>query len=799
MRIFIFCLFLLSGLFQLHAQILLQGVVKDQKTGERLAFVNIYTDKTQNGTTTDIDGKFSLKANHGETMHFSYVGYESYSFRIEGKMPNPLVVELKASSYELKEVVLVENENPAHRIIRKTVENKALHEPKNYRSFSYYSYNKFIFTLNTDSLTVPDTLVTAQDSSLAEIAEFSETKHLFVMESVSRRRYLQGQRDNEEVLATRVSGLKDPTFALLAGQFQSFSFYDDYITVMYTKYLNPLSKNSEKRYVFILEDTTYFAKDTVYIISFRPSISANFQGLKGVLYINSSSYALQNVIAEPVEAEGLIVKIQQKYERFERDYWFPVQLNTDMTFLNASVNGAAVQGIGRSYLDSIQVNPDLNKREIDRTEISLIRNASKQEEDFWNQYRRDELDEKERETYVYIDSIGKEMNLDMKLKFAQTLLTGKLRTGFVDWDLDRLLMANNYESVRLGLGAHTNERFMKRVFVGGYFGYGFQDKEWKYGADIQWLAIKQSDFRVGLQYSSDIPEAGGLQYRSETWVNPSNSYRQFFVSDRDRAEIFQAFVQFRPRPTLKTRFFLETTDRLRMNDYYFDLNTAESDQQNFRYTEAGLSLQWAPKDKYMQTAEGLMNVSRAYPLVLFQVGQGIAGILGGDFNYTKANLQVEHAWRIRNFGRVYVTAMAGAVEGNVPYSMLNNAPGNRINIVLDHFSFETVQNNLFTHSAYGYLMLRHNLGSPFKQTKSFKPNFQYTLKAGWGTLTHPENHQNTSTSTMAKGYYEGGIIIGRIFGNYGIGAFYTLGSYAHSRWQENLAVRLFMDLPFGKR
>src|SRR5690606_31692551 len=104
-----------------------------------------------------------------------------------------------------------------------------------------------------------------------------------------------------------------------------------------------------KRYVFILEDTTYFAKDTVYIISFRPSVSASFQGLKGVLYINSSSYALQNVIAEPVEAEGLIVKIQQKYECFDRDYWFPVQLNTDMTFLNASVNGAAVQGIGRSY------------------------------------------------------------------------------------------------------------------------------------------------------------------------------------------------------------------------------------------------------------------------------------------------------------------------------------------------------------------------------------------------------------------------------------------------------------------
>ena len=52
---------------------------------------------------------------------------------------------------------------------------------------------------------------------------------------------------------------------------------------------------------------------------------------------------------------------------------------------------------------------------------------------------------------------------------------------------------------------------------------------------------------------------------------------------------------------------------------------------------------------------------------------------------------------------------------------------------------------------------------------------------------------------MGNGYYEGGVIIGRIYGNYGVGAFYILGSYAHSRWQENLAIRLFMDLPFGKR
>ncbi len=73
------------------------------------------------------------------------------------------------------------------------------------------------------------------------------------------------------------------------------------------------------KYFFKIEDTTYSGKDTVYIITFRPRKGTNFDGLKGVISINTNKWAIQNVIAEPAEGGGgLRIKIQQMYELPER-------------------------------------------------------------------------------------------------------------------------------------------------------------------------------------------------------------------------------------------------------------------------------------------------------------------------------------------------------------------------------------------------------------------------------------------------------------------------------------------------
>ncbi|UGS24497.1 carboxypeptidase-like regulatory domain-containing protein [Flavobacterium channae] len=54
--------------------IVVSGNVTDAKTGEPLAGAKVLINKTQNGITTDFDGKYSLKTTLNDTLVFSHVG-----------------------------------------------------------------------------------------------------------------------------------------------------------------------------------------------------------------------------------------------------------------------------------------------------------------------------------------------------------------------------------------------------------------------------------------------------------------------------------------------------------------------------------------------------------------------------------------------------------------------------------------------------------------------------------------------------------------------------------------------------
>ena len=66
-----------------NAQIFsVNGTVLDSVTKQKLAFVNIIiNDDGTFGTTTDIDGNFSIKSKEAiDNLTFSYVGYKKKSF-----------------------------------------------------------------------------------------------------------------------------------------------------------------------------------------------------------------------------------------------------------------------------------------------------------------------------------------------------------------------------------------------------------------------------------------------------------------------------------------------------------------------------------------------------------------------------------------------------------------------------------------------------------------------------------------------------------------------------------------------
>lgn len=75
------------------------------ETGEALSGVSILVKGTARGTTTNETGSFSISVDVGETLEFTFVGYQPYSVKITED--NTLTIQLQAETSKLSEIVVV--------------------------------------------------------------------------------------------------------------------------------------------------------------------------------------------------------------------------------------------------------------------------------------------------------------------------------------------------------------------------------------------------------------------------------------------------------------------------------------------------------------------------------------------------------------------------------------------------------------------------------------------------------------------------------------------------------------------
>ena len=79
------------------------GTVSDED-GNPLPAVNVVIEGTTNGVSTDFDGQYSLQAQIGQSLVFSYLGFETQTLEINNNSINVILFE---SSSELDEVVII--------------------------------------------------------------------------------------------------------------------------------------------------------------------------------------------------------------------------------------------------------------------------------------------------------------------------------------------------------------------------------------------------------------------------------------------------------------------------------------------------------------------------------------------------------------------------------------------------------------------------------------------------------------------------------------------------------------------
>ncbi|MBK6829517.1 MAG: carboxypeptidase-like regulatory domain-containing protein [Flavobacteriales bacterium] len=789
------------------AQVQVRGRVVDERTSEPLAFVNITIVGAREGTMSDIDGRFHLDVpTLPIALRFSYVGY-TMTERLFSEDAFA-VVPMQRATIELREVVVQPGENPAHRIIERVFTNRKLNDSMRERSHRYTSYGKTVFTAAMDSAMLSDTArMAALDSSDQEAIDFFDEQHLLLIESATRKSFIPPAAEKEEVLAMRVSGLKDPTLLALAASTKTFSIYAPQIVINEKSYLSPIGPATTDRYLFVLEDTLYQGRDSVFVISYQPKRGRKFDALKGVLWVNTDGYALQNVIAEPMERSGgTSMKLQQQFAKVQ-GVWFPVQLNTFLFFDFIEMNSFKMMGIGRIYLKEIEVDVPIARKEVRGPELVMDKLAARRDETFWNALRTDSLEGKELRTYHTIDSISEAENIETKIKWLDRLSTGRVPVGPIDIRLDRIMRYNGYEGVRLGAGINTNDKLTRYASLGGYYAYGFVDKASKFGGELTLKPRPGIGPELRGYYEYDVMESGGVSF---PWVkqglNSTESYRWIFVDRMDRVERFGAELSWRVSSSLKAWLGTERNERENLIGYQYAEPAGEGVtllSDRFLTGTVSLGLRFAWRERLVRLPDRQYALPSKWPVLHVWAMQAVKGLWEGERELWRVDAMIEKTFRLRMLGDLGVRVLGGMADDTAPYPFLYDIRGSystRTPIGVSN-TFETMRPNEFLADRYATVHLRHSFGNLLYEGKKFKPVPVIVLNAGWGALGHPERHRGYGFSPLTDGYYEAGLQIDNLlrsgFTGIGVGAFYRMGPNSLPDAIDNLAVKATLGLVLG--
>ena len=796
-------------------QITIRGRMKDSLTRQPIAFANLSLKDGRTGTTTEIEGNFTLviPSSYTDSIYVSHVSYQKRALPLSYFQAH-VDIHLQPFATQLHEVGIVASrlENPAFAIIRKAVDHRKENDPSNLKSYEYIAYNKFLVTMSENSKRMdsiinklksrPDTVkLRKRQKQLLKFDSLVNTTHFFLSESITEKQVINPDKEKEKLLALQVSGYKSPIFTNVATDYQPFSFYKDNISLLGKDFINPVSRGTFSRYEFYLSDTTYFGKDTVYIIKFQPKAGRLFNGLKGIVSICTDGYAIKNIVASSADRTMLTtIRIQQNYDKID-GYWFPIQLNTDLDFRNYKFAGRHMIAQHRSFFKEIKINPPLKKSSFGDITTELTLPKPEENKLIMDRYRNNLLDKKENRTYTLMDSVMRKFRwIDPVI---ETIVTQTIPLGIAEMDLNKLMRFNRYEAFRLGAGIYTSNRFSKWLRLGGYAGYGFRDEQWKYGGEMKFNFNLDKDFFLRLTYAKDIYETGSTHINREGQFIGNEGLRNWNGYQYDKNESYKGEIGYRILPDVHASVFVSRNDIQPTYSYQLLLNNELTN--HFLITETGMSFRYVHAENYMSLRGKKILIGQHYPVITFSMAQAIPAFDAPDFNYTRLDFTVKHQIKHRYGGKTNLFLTSGWLNGLAPYGKLYNGRGTRATSILVDNYFQSMGLYEFTTTKYASVFLSHNFGNILLNKKFSKPELVLYQNMGIGQLENKDAHIGLTLQDFNKGFVESGIGLDNMirinyvnvaYWKFGGAVFYRYGPYQLPQPSDNLVWRLTFSFGF---
>lgn len=779
-----------------------QYFVHDSRTDAAIPFVKVFP-SLGDPFLTDIDGMFEVDASI-QSISLRYTGYLDTTIQLAGIEGN--IIYFRKDVQEVQEVTVKPGENPAHRIIKEAQNNRKKNHPLKNDAFTYKSYSKFVFDVNDKVMQADD----ETDTLTIKLKKYFTNQHLFVMESASKRTFDPPNKDQEEILAYKLSGTSDPSLSTFAQSMQSFNFYDNQFIILGETFMNPIASDGISRYLFILEDTLINHSDTTYTIYFRPRKGKNFKGLQGRLYINTNGFAVEKVNASASRPGGtgsFDVTILQEYAFIENTKWFPVKLSTELAFgefvdKKDTIRGMILGG-GHTYIDSIVLNPEIKRRGFyDNYDLYTDPDAADMKEEDWKKVRKYELTEKEKRTHIKVDSIAKANNIERKLAFARELGKGKIQLGYVSLPLEHLLHYNQYEGYRLGAGLETSAKLSKIFTLGGYAGWGTKDKDWKYGGYSSLTLNRKRNTKLDLRFQQDLLERGGETFSNSMFdLNNSDVLREFFIAQMEQQRLAEVALSTDIRANMNLRFFGNYQRIGFTQDYLFTPNDTlvYSHPEKVDVAEIGAEIKWNIGEKYMRLGDIKVSQGLKYPSIKLKVAKGISDLWESKYDYWRFNASVSQKIKVRDYFSLNLKLAYNKTIGDVPLFLMQNGKGTRINWMVDAEStFQTMLAGSYFSSEQVAFFTRLKF-KPFHTKAAWnEPGIGLHHALGFGTLANRDVHQ-FDFKTMEHGYFETGLILNNLLvmngmSGFGLGLFYHYGPDSNTDATKNLVPKITLNV-----
>ncbi|MBS1638224.1 MAG: carboxypeptidase-like regulatory domain-containing protein [Bacteroidetes bacterium] len=665
--------------FNLFAQYhVVSGRITDEKK-QGLPFSSVIVKGTTIGTNANADGYYTLRVPDGPCeLIFQYVGYKKHTESVVVNDNQTLNVSLSSESYELKEVVVKDGEDPAYAVIRQAIKKRKFYLNE-VNAFTCKAYIKGLQRLKDYPKNLAK-LINIQagdqplDSNLLGV--------VYLSESETKYHFRKPNDEKEIMFSSKVSG-DNKAFSFNQVSDMKFNLYENLVELdglSDRPFISPINENALLSYRYKLLGTTFEDGKMINKIQITPKRKTD-PCFRGIIYIQENTWRIHSAdvyLTKDAKIDFVdTLKIVQLNAPVKDSTWMPMSLNLSFNF---KVLGFKGDGYFNAVFSEYDLNPTFPKKFFKNEVLKVEDEANKKDSSYWTQNRPVPLTDEEKTDYRKKDSIARIRNssrykdsVDHKLnKFKlSNLITGytyrKTEKKFMlstSGILNSGIQYNTVEGINASLQLNIRKEFEdKRMYtIGGYSRYGFSNYLWG-GAGNFYYLMKPEKFQ-----SINIT-AGSLvqQFNSSNPINPTINtgytlfnndnfmklYKKTYAGFEFRKELINGLIgQFKTEYAERSAL-RNSTDMLIVDDKHKlftsndPLHPATDDSSftvnNAFVVEVGVSIRF--KQKYYTRPHEKVIVGSKYPIINILYRKAIPG-LGTKADYDFAAISIEDNIRL---------------------------------------------------------------------------------------------------------------------------------------------------------